>query len=105
MSASAPAGTARKNIGTLVAACTAATTSGEAESVVINHAALTSFIHVPTFDTTVAIHSARNSGSASGANADGERGAEEGMPESNPKRGSETRSAPAQAVHSLSSIT
>jgi len=34
---------------------------GEAASDVINHAALTLCIQVPTFETTVAIHSMRNS--------------------------------------------
>jgi hypothetical protein len=45
-----------------VAACTRATIVGEEASDVINHAAPTFCIQVPTFDTTVAIHNARKMG-------------------------------------------
>ena len=60
ISASAPAGSPTRNTGKLVAACTKATMVGEAASDVINHAAPTLCIQVPTFETTVAIHSMRN---------------------------------------------
>ena len=37
-----------------------ATSSGDGESEVINHAAPTFCIHVPTFDTNAAIHNQKN---------------------------------------------
>ena len=60
MSASAPAGIANKNIGSVIAVCTIATITGEVVRVVITHPAPTSFIHVPIFETNVAIHKLRN---------------------------------------------
>src|ERR1700686_53915 len=67
MSASAPAGSASSISGKLSAASTSATIDGEDESEVINQPAPTSCIHVPTFDTMVAIHRLRNSAPCSGA--------------------------------------
>jgi hypothetical protein len=60
MSASAPAGKAKRNTGKVVAVCTIATINVEGESVVINQAAPTSFIHVPILDTTVVVHNSVN---------------------------------------------
>jgi hypothetical protein len=69
-SASAPASHPTRNTSKLVAACTRAIMLGEAVSEGINHAAPTLCIQVPTFETTVAIHSRRNSECASGLQAE-----------------------------------
>src|SRR6266481_7444659 len=69
MSATAPAGSPTKKTGRLVALCTRATISGDGESEVIDHAAPTFCIHVPTLEMSEAIHSARNTGCDSGAQA------------------------------------
>src|SRR6185436_3665661 len=61
ISASAPAGIASSITGMLSAASTNATSAGDAVSEVISQPAPTSCIHVPTFDTIVAIHSPRKS--------------------------------------------
>ena len=50
-----PAGSAKRNIGSAVAAWTSATISGEGERVVISQPAPTSAIQVPILDSTVAI--------------------------------------------------
>ena len=52
------------------AVCTSATITGEVVSVVINHAAATSFIHRQTLAATQTHHSMRNTGLRSGAVAD-----------------------------------
>ncbi len=65
-SARAPAGSATRKTGRLVAACTSAIMTGEVVSVVISHAAPMFCIQVPRFDTTEAIHRARNTGLRSG---------------------------------------
>src|SRR3989441_3718836 len=70
MSATAPAGSPTTKTGRLVALCTRATINGDGESEVIAHAAPTFCIHVPTLETSEAIHSARNTGCDSGAQAD-----------------------------------
>jgi hypothetical protein len=70
MSANAPAGSASINIGSVVAASTKATIMGDGASEVINHAAPTSCIHVPMFEATEAIQSARNRGCCKGLHAD-----------------------------------
>ncbi len=70
MSASAPAGSASKTIGRLVAVCKSATIIGADVSEVINHAAAISCIHIPTFEATAAIHSVRKSGSLRGLHAE-----------------------------------
>src|SRR4051812_21321404 len=54
MSASAPAGSANRNIGRLVATCTSDTMRGSASRVVISHPAAELYIHVPTLAATVA---------------------------------------------------
>ena len=59
-SPAAPAGTPSRNTGRFVAVCTRATSRAEGASSVINQAAPTFCIQVPTFDTTDAIHSQRN---------------------------------------------
>src|ERR1700684_2771578 len=56
MSAKAPAGIANRNIGSVVATCTRATSTGLGFSPVINHAAAALYIQDPTFETTVAVH-------------------------------------------------
>src|SRR5262249_3998635 len=61
-----PAGSPTRNTGRLVAACTSATMVGDGASEVMSHAAPTLCIHVPTFDTTVAVHRARKRGARSG---------------------------------------
>jgi len=70
MSASAPAGSARRKNGRLVAVCMSDTMSGEGASPVMSHAALVSCIHVPTFETHEASQSARKTGWARGLQAD-----------------------------------
>src|SRR5262249_42389615 len=62
MSASAPAGSPTKNTGRLVAACTSATMVGDGASEGMSQAPPTLCMHVPMFDTTVAIHRARKIG-------------------------------------------
>src|SRR6266849_132937 len=69
ISATAPAGSPTKKTGRLVALCTRATINGDGESEVIDHAAPTFCIHVPTLEMSEAIHSARNTGCDSGAQA------------------------------------
>jgi hypothetical protein len=56
------------NTGRLVAAWTMETTRGEGDSDVINHEAPTFCIQVPRFETSVAVHSARNTPWRSGPN-------------------------------------
>src|SRR5229473_564100 len=70
ISAIAPAGRPTTKTGRLVALCTRATIKGDGESEVMAHAALTFCIHVPMFETSEAIHSARNTGCDSGIQAD-----------------------------------
>src|SRR5438132_8737747 len=70
ISATAPAGNPTSKTGRLVALCTRATINGDGESEVIAHAAPTFCIHVPTLEMSEAIHSARNTGCDSGAQAD-----------------------------------
>src|SRR3989454_8000041 len=70
ISATAPAGSPTTKTGRLVALCTRATINGDGESEVIAHAAPTFCIHVPTLEMSEAIHSARNTGCDSGAQAD-----------------------------------
>ncbi len=71
MSASAPAGSANRNIGSAVAAPTSDTQIGDGSSVVINQAVPTLAIQAPTFATNVAVHTVRKAGTASGLHADG----------------------------------
>src|SRR6478609_164146 len=71
MSAMAPAGSASSMTGRLSAASTKATSDGDDERDVISHPAPTSCIHVPTFDTMVAIHRPRKRRFFSGLQADG----------------------------------
>jgi hypothetical protein len=70
ISASAPAGIDRKNIGSTVEAWTSATMSGLGSRVTISQPAPTSCIHVPRLDTSVASHNARKSGRRKGAHAE-----------------------------------
>src|SRR6266850_248477 len=70
MSARAPAGNATRTTGRLPAVSTSATRTGEGVNEVINHDSPTSCIHVPMLETTVAIQSARNTGSRRGLHAD-----------------------------------
>src|SRR5436190_23835681 len=64
--------------GRLSAASTSATSDGDEERDVISHPAPTSCIHVPTFDTIVAIHRPRKRPLFSGLQADGTMGAASG---------------------------
>ncbi|MCY1529080.1 hypothetical protein D9M68_642080 [compost metagenome] len=59
ISARAPAGSARTNIGREPATCTSATFSGLAESEVISQPAPTSCIQVPMLEAMLASHSQR----------------------------------------------
>src|SRR5205823_15042081 len=59
-----------KMIGIASLVCSSATSSGECDSDIISHDSPTSSIHVPTLEMSAAIHSARKSGSCSGAQAD-----------------------------------
>ena len=70
ISASAPPGSARKNIGRLEAVWISDTISGDFESEVISHAAPTFCIQVPRLEASAAIHSARNTRRRSGAHAE-----------------------------------
>ena len=55
MSVIAPATSANRNIGKLVATCTSETSSGSSVSSVISHAAAALYIQAPVFETTVAV--------------------------------------------------
>src|SRR5579883_2936369 len=68
-SAIAPAGSVIRKTGSVVAVWTSATGSGDVASSVISQEAATVCIHVPTFETTEAIHMARNRPCRSGVNA------------------------------------
>src|SRR5262245_15644728 len=57
ISASAPAGTANRNIGSVVATWTMETTSGSGLRLVISQPDAALYIQVPTLATTVATHS------------------------------------------------
>ena len=57
ISASAPAGTANRNIGRAFAAWTSDTVKGLASRLVINQLEAALYIQPPTFETTVATHS------------------------------------------------
>jgi hypothetical protein len=70
MSASAPAGRARRKNGRLVAVCISATMMGDGANAVINHTAPTSCIQVPMFDAAAAIHNERKTGWRSGLHAE-----------------------------------
>ena len=74
ISASAPAGSARKNIGRLEAVWISETISGDFESEVISHAAPTFCIQVPRLEASAAIQSAKNTRRRSGAHARHGRG-------------------------------
>src|ERR1700680_1389403 len=69
-SASAPAGSASKNDGRLVAACTSATSVVDVVNDVIIQEAPTFCSQVPTLDATVAIHSQRKRRCRSGLQAE-----------------------------------
>ena len=56
ISASAPAGSANRNIGKLVATCTMETMTGSGLRLVINQPEAALYIHDPMVETTVAIH-------------------------------------------------
>jgi len=56
-SASAPANSAKRKIGAVVAACTSTTIAGDGFSVVISQPAPTSCIQVPMLEISVATHS------------------------------------------------
>jgi hypothetical protein len=70
MSANAPPGRANRKMGSVVAAWIRATMSGADVKDVISQPEPASCIQVPTLDATVAIQSARNTGSARGLRAD-----------------------------------
>jgi hypothetical protein len=59
MSARAPAGSAVRKTGSVTADCTSATCAGDPPSDPISQTAPTFCIHVPMFDTSCAVHSAR----------------------------------------------
>ena len=61
-SANAPAGSASRNSGRLLATCTSDTSSGLGLRLVISHPEAALYIQVPMLETTVAIHSQRNTG-------------------------------------------
>jgi hypothetical protein len=71
MSASAPAGSANRNIGSAVAALTSDTQIGDGSSVVISQPVPTLATQAPIFATSVAVHTVRKAGTASGLHADG----------------------------------
>ena len=67
MSASAPLGSPSRNIGSVEAVCTSATSAGSEVSVVISQAADTSCIHSEMLAASQAAHSMRNVALRSGA--------------------------------------
>src|SRR3569623_3007572 len=69
MSASAPAGTASRNTGAVVAACTSATISGVGANDVMSHPAPPSCIQDPMLEMMDANHSMRKTRCCSGAHA------------------------------------
>ena len=71
ISASAPLGRPNRNTGSEAAVATSATITGEVVSVVISHAAATSFIHMQMFAVTQTPQSMRNTGLSSGEGAAG----------------------------------
>jgi hypothetical protein len=71
MSASAPPGSASRNTGRMVAACTIATTIGFGSSVVISQPAPVFCSQVPSHTTTLAVHNRRNIRLRRGNRADG----------------------------------
>src|SRR6266404_5628144 len=75
MSARAPAGSASRNSGSVVAAWTSETRRGEGASSVISHAAAASCIQVPMLDATSAIQRLRKRGRRSGLQAEAGGGA------------------------------
>src|SRR5260221_4380650 len=70
MSANAPLGSPSRNPGSEAAVCTRAISVGEVVSVVMSHAAATSFIHMHVLDASQTSHSMRNVGYLSGAQGD-----------------------------------
>src|SRR4051794_29964133 len=70
MSAAAPLGNPSKKTGSDDAVCTSAMSVGDEVSVVMTHAAATSFIHIDTFDPTQTSQRFRNVRSPSGAQAE-----------------------------------
>jgi hypothetical protein len=73
MSASAPLGRPSRNTGRVDADCTSATQIGVLVSVVMLHAAATSFIHMQRFAVAQEPHSRRKTGTLKGSNASIER--------------------------------
>ena len=71
MSASAPLGSPSRKTGSDEAVCTSAMSVGEVVSVVICHAAATSFIHMQVFDASHTSQSDRNVAILRGAHAEG----------------------------------
>ncbi len=78
MSASAPAGSASRNTGNVVAACTSATIVGDGARLVISQPEAVSRIQVPMLAATVASHRIRKTRSRRGEKAPG-MGDEEGF--------------------------
>jgi hypothetical protein len=73
MSAMAPPGSASRNTGMIVAACTIATTSGLGANVVISQPAPVFCNQVPSHTTTLASHSVRKVLLRNGTRAGGSR--------------------------------
>src|SRR3954454_4265232 len=71
ISASAPPARANRNIGSVLAVCTSATTSGSGLSEVISQPAAAVCIQLPTLETTVATHSTVKVGKPNGLSAPG----------------------------------
>src|SRR5262249_36839344 len=66
MSASAPAGIATRNMGSVVATCTSDTMSGSGLRLVISQPEAALYIQLPTFATTVAVQITANAGCRNG---------------------------------------
>ena len=71
MSATAPLGMPSGKTGSVDAVCTSATITGLVVSVVISHAAATSFIHIVMLAASQANHRPRKTGPFSGSRAAG----------------------------------
>src|SRR5262245_48397216 len=70
MSASAPAGNAKRKAGAALAVCNSATSAADVVSDVISQAAATTCIHEPMLDASDATHSARKTRLRSGSHGD-----------------------------------
>src|SRR5579871_1596125 len=72
MSASAPAGSANRNTGSVLAVCTKATTRGSGSRLVISQPDAALYIQLPTLETSVAVQITTKTGCRNAADGDPE---------------------------------